>query len=149
MRVLSPVTGVAMPMKSVPDPVFAQEIVGPGGAVMAAAGHSDAVSPVDGVIATLHPHAFVVTSASGVAVLVHLGIDTVKLEGEGFSTHVSKGDTVAAGQPVIAWNPGAVREAGHPPVCPVVALEADPSVIDRVAKPGEIKAGELLFDWTV
>ena len=146
MKVLSPVGGRVIPMGEVPDPVFAQEMVGPGAAVLASEA-ADAVSPVDGTVTTLHPHAFVVVSASGLAVLVHLGIDTVKLAGEGFTLHVSKGDTVPAGQPVIGWDPAAVRGSGYSTVCPVVALDASKEALSQLAEPGDIARADPLFEW--
>lgn len=145
--VLSPVKGTVAPITEVPDPVFAQAMVGPGVAVHPELTAGDAVSPVDGTVVTLHPHAFVVATEDGVAVLVHLGIDTVKLKGEGFTLHVVKGETVRAGQPVIGWDPAAVQEGGKSPICPVVALDASAEVLVDVHEPGPIEAGEPLFTW--
>ncbi|MFI9386414.1 PTS glucose transporter subunit IIA [Kutzneria sp. NPDC052558] len=146
-KVLSPVKGVLAPITEVPDPVFAQAMVGPGVAVHPELAAGDAVSPVDGTVVTLHPHAFVVATADGAAVLVHLGIDTVKLKGEGFTLHVVKGETVRAGQPVISWDPAAVQEGGKSPICPVVALDATAENLVDVREPGPVEAGEALFTW--
>jgi glucose-specific phosphotransferase system IIA component len=145
--VLSPVTGTLAPIAEVPDPVFAQAMVGPGVAVHPELTAGDAVSPVDGTVVTLHPHAFVVATQDGAAVLVHLGIDTVKLKGEGFTLHVVKGDTVRAGQKVIGWDPDAVRAGGKSPICPVVALDASVDSLVDVREPGPVAAGEALFTW--
>jgi phosphotransferase system IIA component len=123
-------------------------MVGPGLAVVPLPSSSSvAVAPVDGTIATLHPHAFVVSTSSGRAVLVHLGIDTVKLQGEGFTLHVAKGDEVRAGQPVVGWSPAAVAQAGYATVCPVIALDATPNVIENPHEIGPIEVGDRLFDW--
>ena len=122
-------------------------MVGPGLAVVPEDGPGDAVAPVAGTIATLHPHAFVVATESGRAVLVHLGIDTVKLRGEGFTLHVAKGDTVVAGQPVVGWDPAAVAASGYATVCPVIALDAGPEVIGDPHADGPIEIGDQLFDW--
>ncbi|MFC0435856.1 PTS glucose transporter subunit IIA [Kutzneria buriramensis] len=146
-RVLSPVKGVLAPITEVPDPVFAEAMVGPGVAVHPELTAGDAVSPVDGTIVTLHPHAFVVATAEGAAVLVHLGIDTVKLQGEGFTLHVAKGDAVRAGQPVIGWDPAAVQEGGKSPICPVVALDATAESLVDVREFGPVEAGDALFTW--
>jgi glucose-specific phosphotransferase system IIA component len=143
----SPVAGRVVPLTEVPDPVFAEAMVGPGLAVVPAADPGDAVSPVSGRIVTLHPHAFVVATDSGRAVLVHLGIDTVKLKGEGFTLHVAKGDQVEVGQPVVGWHPAAIEEAGYATVCPVIALDAGAEVIGSPHEDGPIKVGEQLFDW--
>ncbi|GAA3462457.1 PTS glucose transporter subunit IIA [Saccharothrix longispora] len=146
LRVTSPVSGRAVPLSEVPDPVFAQAMVGPGVAVEPDRVAADVVSPVDGVVVTLHPHAFVVATEDGAAVLVHLGIDTVKRKGEGFTPHVVKGETVRAGQPVVSWDPAEVEAAGFAPICPVIALDATPEALgDRAG--GPVAVGDALFSW--
>jgi len=147
LPVLSPVAGRVVPLTEVPDPVFAEAMVGPGLAVVPASTPSDAVAPVDGTIATLHPHAFVVATESGRAVLVHLGIDTVRLKGDGFTLHVGKGDVVKAGQRIVGWHPAAIEEAGYATVCPVIALDAVADAVADPHEPGSVSAGDQLFSW--
>lgn len=84
-------------------------MVGPGTAIDPVREPTEAVAPVDGIVVSMHPHAFVVVDADGHGVLTHLGIDTVQLNGEGFELLVSKGDTVTRGQAVIRWNPAEVE----------------------------------------
>lgn len=146
LRVASPVSGRVVPLSEVPDPVFAQAMVGPGVAVEPDRVGADVVSPVDGTVVTLHPHAFVVATPEGAAVLVHLGIDTVKRKGEGFTLHVVKGEAVRAGQTVVTWDPAEVEAAGFAPICPVIALDAAPEVLLDQAG-GPVVAGEALFSW--
>ncbi len=146
LRVTSPVSGRVVPLTEVPDQVFAQAMVGPGVAVEPERGGADVVSPVDGTVVTLHPHAFVVATEDGAAVLVHLGIDTVKRQGEGFTLHVVKGESVRAGQPVVTWDPAEVEAAGFAPICPVIALDAAPEVLLDQAS-GPVAAGDVLFSW--
>ena len=143
--VASPVAGATVPMSEVPDPVFAEAMVGPGVAIQPGGGRQDAVAPVDGTVVTLHPHAFVIAAADGKGVLVHLGIDTVKLKGEGFTLHVAKGDPVVAGQPVVGWDPVAVSAAGYDPVCPVIALDASADRLTELHDVGPVGAGAMLF----
>ncbi|MGF1343478.1 PTS sugar transporter subunit IIA [Streptomyces flavovirens] len=145
--VTSPLAGRAIGLTEVPDPVFAGAMVGPGAAIDPVREPSEAVSPVDGIIVSLHPHAFVVVDDQGHGVLTHLGIDTVQLNGEGFELLVNKGDTVTRGQAVVRWDPAAVEAAGKSPVCPVVALEATADSLSEVRESGEVKAGETLFGW--
>lgn len=145
--VSSPVTGRVIGLEAVPDPVFAGAMVGPGTAVDPVRERGDAVSPVDGVVVSLHPHAFVVVDASGRGVLTHLGIDTVQLNGQGFELLVAKGDTVVRGQPIVRWDPAAVESTGKSPVCPVVALEATAAMLDGMRDSGHVRAGDVLFDW--
>lgn len=155
LRVLSPVTGTAMSLESVPDPVFSQSMVGPGLAVHPEPGQEggqearqEAVAPISGTLVKLHPHAFVVMAPDGGhGVLVHLGIDTVQLEGEGFALLVSEGAEVTAGTPVIEWSPGLVASLGKPSVVPVVALDAGADALSDHAD-GAVTTGEELFVWT-
>lgn len=147
LRVTSPVAGRVVPLTDVPDPVFAQAMVGPGVAVEPDRVAGEAVAPVDGTVVTLHPHAFVVATADGAAVLVHLGIDTVRRKGEGFTLHVVKGEQVRAGQPVVTWDPAEVEAAGFAPICPVVALDATADALVDQAPGGPVAAGDALFSW--
>ncbi|MFE1310339.1 PTS glucose transporter subunit IIA [Streptomyces sp. NPDC058755] len=145
--VTSPLAGLAIGLAAVPDPVFSGAMVGPGTAIDPVREPSEAVAPVDGVIVSLHPHAFVVVDENGHGVLTHLGIDTVQLNGEGFELLVDKGDTVTRGQSIVRWNPAAVEAAGKSPVCPVVALEASAESLTDLRDGGEVKAGDGLFSW--
>lgn len=145
LTVASPVAGSVVGLKDVPDPVFADAMVGPGLAVVPSSG--TVVAPVAGIVATLHPHAFVVATESGRAVLVHLGIDTVKLKGAGFTLLVAKGDVVTAGQPMVEWDPVAIEAAGYAPVCPVIALDASADVLADLHESGVVAAGDRLFAW--
>ncbi|WP_381801365.1 PTS glucose transporter subunit IIA [Streptomyces niveus] len=145
--VTSPLAGRAIGLAAVPDPVFSDAMVGPGTAIDPVREPSEAVSPIDGIVVSLHPHAFVVLDSEGHGVLTHLGIDTVQLNGTGFDLLVAKGDTVTRGQAVVRWNPADVEAAGKSPVCPVVALDASADALADVVRDGEVKAGDALFGW--
>ncbi|MEU7577910.1 PTS glucose transporter subunit IIA [Streptomyces sp. NPDC041068] len=145
--VSSPLAGRAIGLSAVPDPVFSGAMVGPGTAIDPVREASEAVSPVDGIVVSLHPHAFVVVDDQGHGVLTHLGIDTVQLNGEGFELLVNKGDTVQRGQAVVRWDPAAVEAAGKSPVCPIVALEATAESLSDLVEDGDVKAGDALFSW--
>lgn len=145
--VCAPVAGRVVPLSDVPDLVFAEEMVGPGIAVEPDPGPGTAVAPVDGRVVMLHAHAFVVQSSSGRGVLVHLGIDTVQLEGDGFELLAAVDDEVTAGTPLVRWDPSAVAAAGRAAVCPVVAVDAPSSALERlVGERAEI--GTALFRWS-
>ncbi|TDD36529.1 PTS glucose transporter subunit IIA [Actinomadura sp. KC06] len=146
-RVLSPVSGRVVGLAGVPDPVFAQAMVGPGTAVDPERGPGHAIAPVTGTIVKLHPHAYVVVDGEGHGVLVHLGIDTVKLKGQGFELLASEGDQVTSGQPVVAWDPGLIEAGGRSPVCAVVALDAGADALSDVVESGEVTKGAELFTW--
>lgn len=145
--VLAPVAGRAVPLHDVPDPVFSQGMVGYGAAIDPPRNVVDAVAPVGGKILKLLPHAYVVMTPGGVGILVHLGLDTVKLDGEGFTTHVKEGDTVTAGQVVITYDVPSVEAAGLNPIVPVVVVdEREPAnVIAAVTAGAEIASRETLF----
>jgi PTS system N-acetylglucosamine-specific IIA component len=136
LTVLAPVAGVVHALADVDDPVFAGEIVGPGLAVQPDPEARAVVAPVAGTVAKLHPHAFVLLAEGGRGVLVHLGINTVQLGGEGFTLHVAEGDSVTPGQLLVEWDPAAVEAGGRSAICPVVGLEAAPDSLTRLAEPG-------------
>lgn len=152
LQVLAPVPGRVIPLADVPDPVFAGGMVGPGSAISpdVAVGPAsiDAVAPIDGVVAALHPHAFVVAGPGGGArgVLVHLGIDTVQLKGLGFTLLLAQGDEVVAGQPVVTWSPAEIAAGGRSAVVPVIALAADPEHLE-LSSLEAVAAGEPLLRW--
>lgn len=137
LAVRAPVAGAVIAVADIPDPVFSAALVGPGAAIRPdPVTGGMAVAPIAGTVVKLHPHAFVVAADDGRAVLVHLGIDTVELHGDGFELHVAEGDRVEAGQPIIGWDPAAVRAGGRSPVVPVVALDAEPSELEDIAPIG-------------
>ena len=147
--VLAPVGGRAVPLQDVPDPVFSQGMVGYGAAIDPPRGVVDAVAPVTGKILKLLPHAYIVMTPDNVGILVHLGLDTVQLNGEGFTTHVSQGDDVTAGQVIITYDVPSVEAKGLNPIVPVVVMDEreQGNVIpaDAVAAGAEIASGASLF----
>lgn len=151
LTVHAPVGGTVRALEQVPDPVFAEAMVGPGLALDpdGTGVPSEACSPVAGVLVSLHPHAFVVEVPGGSrAVLVHLGIDTVQLRGEGFELLVTAGQAVDVGEPVVRWDPAGVAAGGRSALCPVVAVQADGATLHRhVADGAVVRAGDPLFDW--
>ena len=147
LTVSAPVAGTVTAMSEVPDPVFAQEIVGPGVAVSPEAQTVVAVAPISGKIVKLHPHAFVIVGEGGAGVLVHLGIDTVKLQGEGFTLKSAEGDEVTAGDPIVEWSPQSVEAAGYSAVVPVVALDAKADALEDMTEADRVVVGDRLFAW--
>jgi PTS system N-acetylglucosamine-specific IIC component len=146
--ILAPIRGRAVPMAQVPDPTFAQGIVGHGAAIDPPREIVDAVAPISGKVLQMFPHAYIILSDDNVGVLVHLGLDTVQLNGAGFTQHVSVGDRVVVGQPVITYDVPAVVAAGRNPIVPVVVMEKKPEdivVADLVAAGEHISAAQLLL----
>ena len=120
---LSPIAGTVVALADVPDATFAKGLVGPGLAIDPPREVVAAVAPIAGTIVKLWPHAYAIQSPEGVGVLVHLGLDTVQLNGEGFDLLAAQGDTVELGQPILRYDVTAVEAAGRNPVEPVIVLE--------------------------
>lgn len=150
LAVTAPLAGTLTALAEVPDPVFAGQLIGSGAAIepLPDAGTVDVVAPISGKLVTLHPHAFIVVAESGVGVLVHLGIDTVTLGGDGFTVHVAEGDDVMAGTPIVTFDAARVRERGLSAICPVVVVESPADSVSDVSTGTAIAAGAPLFSWT-
>lgn len=146
LRVLSPVAGHSLAVSDVPDPVFARGLVGPGVAIAPRGGHQASVAPISGRLTKLLPHAYLIVDDGGHGVLVHLGIDTVHMQGEGFAMLARENDRVAAGDRILAWDPDRVEQAGHSPVCAVVMLDCDPATVTVQAMGVEVELEQLLFE---
>ena len=114
---LAPLSGVVKPITDMPDQVFASKAMGDGLAIEPAAGEDTVVAPADGVVAATMPgsfHAIGLTLDNGPEVLVHVGIDTVDMGGDGFACLVEQGQRVRAGQPLMTFSAEKIRAAGHP-----------------------------------
>jgi len=148
-QVSAPVGGRAVPLADVPDPVFSAGMVGYGAAVDPPHEVLDAVAPVGGKLLKLMPHAYIVVTPDGAGILVHLGLDTVQLEGDGFTTHVSQGDEVTAGQVVITYDVPSVVAKGLNPIVPVVVMDereaANVVPSEAVLEGAQILSGTALF----
>jgi PTS system glucose-specific IIA component len=146
--VLAPCPGRLVPLSQTPDPVFASEMVGPGVAIDPDPGEVTVVSPIAGKVVKVHPHAFVVLGADGVGVLVHLGINTVRLEGKGFEVLAEQGSTVEAGDPMVRWDPSTIVGEEISTIVPVVAMDRPKGSVPDPA-PGTVAAsGDVLFTVT-
>ncbi|GAA4859481.1 hypothetical protein GCM10023310_43410 [Paenibacillus vulneris] len=118
----SPLTGKSVPLDRVPDKAFASKQMGEGLAIVPAEGVL--VAPFDGVVAYLiqSKHALILEHESGLQLLIHIGMNTVALKGEGFQSLISNGETVLAGQPLITFDLSYLREAGYEPITPIVIV---------------------------
>jgi glucose-specific phosphotransferase system IIA component len=121
--VLAPVAGRVVALSEVPDPVFSQGTVGFGAAIDPPHEVVDAVAPVSGKLLKLMPHAYIVLTVDNVGVLVHLGLDTVALNGAGFTTHLQQGEQVSVGQVIITYDIPAIIAKGLNPIVPVVVMD--------------------------
>lgn len=112
-KIVAPVDGELIPLANVPDEVFSQKVMGDGFAVIPANGR--VVAPISGTAASVFPtgHAIGIETKDGIECIVHIGLDTVELNGEGFKTLISQGDKVKAGQPVIEFDKDLVESKGY------------------------------------
>ncbi|MEZ5212625.1 PTS glucose transporter subunit IIA [Gordonia sp. (in: high G+C Gram-positive bacteria)] len=139
MRVAAPVDGEVIPLDQVPDKMFSAGTMGPGFAVLPTGEVFS--SPVDGVLTMVFPtkHAFAVTTDDGVQILVHIGLETVALKGDGFEALAAKGDRVSAGTPVIRADLAAIGAKVPSLVTPVIVMNgkdfdvSSPSLDDPAA----------------
>jgi PTS system beta-glucosides-specific IIC component len=119
-EVVSPLNGTVLPLSEVKDAAFSSEVMGKGVAILPTEGK--VVSPVNGVVTTLFKskHAIGITSEDGVEILIHVGMDTVQLDGEHFTSHINQGDTVKAGDLLVEFDMDKINEAGYSLVTPVI-----------------------------
>ena len=125
LTVASPLKGIAIPLKTVVDEAFSSEAIGKGIAIEPTEGR--VVAPFDGEIISLFPtkHAIAIQSEKGIELLVHVGINTVELNGEHFESHVSEGDRVKQGQTLITFNIEEIKKAGYLMQTPVIITNSD------------------------
>lgn len=138
----APATGTAIALSEAEDQAFSTGILGPGIAVRPTCG--EVVSPVTGTVVSAMPHAYGLRTDSGVEVLVHVGVDTVGLDGRHFTPHVAQGQRVTASAPLVGVDLAEVAAAGYPTtVILVVTNAADLRGIDPGAA-GPVQAGQPL-----
>ena len=113
MKILSPMKGTHVPLEQVSDPVFAQKMLGEGTAILPT--DNTIVAPISGTLASVFPtgHAIGIKGANGEEVLIHIGIDTVKLDGKHFEVKVSQNAIVTAGTPLIIADFNEIKHAGY------------------------------------
>lgn len=138
---LAPCTGKTVPLSAVPDEVFAGGLLGEGIGIEPSDGKIYA--PVDGIITSVTDsrHALTLMSADGTDLLLHIGVDTVSLAGEGFHLHVALGDRITAGQPIADVDIALIRSRGLSAICSLVVTE--PDKIENIEyHPGDLCGGK-------
>ena len=142
--ITAPVAGTIVPLAAVPDPVFSSGAMGNGLAVLPTEGK--VYSPVSGTVTAQMPHAYGITADNGMEVLIHIGIDTVKLEGTHFTPKVAKGQRVEDGALLAEFDVAAITAAGYNPmVIMVVTNSGDYAAVVPIAE-GQVGARELVLD---
>lgn len=140
--VYSPLNGNAIPLSEVKDETFAGEVLGKGMAVIPKEGK--VYAPFDGVAETVFDtkHAIGLTSQDGIEVLIHIGINTVELNGRHYETHILEGDEVKAGQLLVTFDPEAIRQEGYDITTPIIVTNSDDYEEIKTEKLGDIHVME-------
>lgn len=145
IELAAPVEGEAIPLCEVPDPTFGEEILGKGMAIRPEQG--EVYAPCDATVELAFEtgHAVSLTAESGAEILIHIGIDTVRLNGKYFTVHVSNGDHVRKGQLLIEFDRAAIAAEGYDTVTPmVICNSADYKKIEAITG-NRVHAGEKVL----
>lgn len=146
LAIQSPLLGHAKSLSQAPDPVFAQGVMGQGLVIEPLEG--ELVAPVAGVVSAIFPtkHAIGLISDEGVELLMHIGMDTVNLDGKGFTAHVKQGDQVAVGDALISFDIEMIKAAGYSVDTPVIVTNQNDFQTDVTRElPCDVKRGETIF----
>lgn len=149
VEIASPLSGQVKELSQATDPVFAQGVMGQG--VLIEPSQGDLLAPVDGIVSVLFPtkHAVGIVSDQGVEMLMHIGMDTVNLEGKGFTAHVSQGDRVKVGDKLISFDIDVIKDAGYVTETPVIITNQDQYQADALGSlPRQIAVGDALMTAT-
>jgi sugar PTS system EIIA component len=141
IQVMSPISGSAVDLSAVPDPVFSEKMMGDGIAIQPDEGV--VVSPVDGEIMQVFPtkHAVGIRAKNGAEILIHIGLETVSLKGEGFETHVKQGDAVTAGDKLVTFDMTVISEKAKSTVTPVIITNTDQAASLKKLTEGKVERG--------
>ncbi len=146
ISIQSPLVGHAKDLSQAQDPVFAQGVMGQGLVIEPTDG--ELLAPINGVVSAIFPtkHAIGLISDEGVELLMHIGMDTVNLNGQGFTAHVKQGDRVSVGDALISFDIEAIKAAGYPVDTPVIITNQNDFQADVTRKmPCEVTHGETIF----
>lgn len=141
---MAPANGEIVPIEEVPDPVFGQKMMGEGVAVLPTGG--DISAPVDGKIVQVAPtkHAVGIQTEDGTEILIHVGLETVALKGEGFTSFVNEGDEVTVGQKLLEVNWDFVKENVPSLITPIVITNSSDDKEYHASEEKTCKQGETV-----
>ena len=145
VEISAPVTGKLICIGEVKDDVFSKEVLGKGIAIIPSGNRF--VSPTDGTVGTIFPtgHGVAVISNEGAEILIHIGIDTVKLQGKHFTVHVKEGQKVKRGELLLEAQIKQIEAEGYDIVTPIVICNSYDFFEYQAAEPGEIRQGENIL----
>ena len=146
MILVAPMNGWASALDEVPDPVFAGKVIGDGLAIDPTSG--TLCAPCDGEVVTLHAakHAVTLRAANGAEILLHIGCDTVALDGEGFEAHVTQGRSVRAGDPLVSFDLDGVAPRVRSLITPVIVVDGGGFTVVRREAPRALRVGDFLTE---
>lgn len=145
LTIYAPAAGEVIALEQFPDELFSQEVLGPGCGILPA--EDQVVAPFNGTVTQLTDtrHAIGVTSNDGVELLIHVGVDTVEMEGRGFQSAVKEGQKISRGDVLIRFDRDAIKEAGHPDdIAVIVTNSGDFSSVALKAE-GNVDAGAVIL----
>lgn len=142
IRIGAPAVGELVSIKEVSDPTFSEEVLGKGAAIVPADGKFYA--PVDGTVSTVFPtgHAAAITSREGVEILIHIGLDTVKLEGKHFTIHAVEGQEIKRGDLLLEADLDQIKAEGYDIITPVIICNSDEFSEVQMMEPREVIQGD-------
>lgn len=145
--IYQPETGNVIPLDQIPDPVFSSGALGQGCGIEPS--NEVVYAPIDGTIATVAEtkHAIGLTGTNGLEMLIHVGIDTVNMQGKGFNPLVKEGQSVKAGEPLLQFNKKDIAEAGYKDTTAVLVINADQYGELKLLHTGISSAGSELFTY--
>lgn len=145
IKIGAPVSGKLLSIKEVSDPTFSEEILGRGIAIIPADGKI--CVPADGTVSTIFPtgHAAAITSSEGAEILIHVGLDTVKLDGKHFTIHAKEGQKVSKGDLLLEADMEQIKAEGYDIITPVIICNSDEFSSFTLSEPGEVLQGDVIF----
>lgn len=144
VRLVAPLAGWLVPLADVPDPVFSGKVLGDGFAIDPTT--PTLTAPFDGTVISVHRarHAVTLRATNGAEVLMHIGLDTVALKGDGFTAHVKDGDSVKAGDPLVTFDMDVMAQLVRSLVVPVILTNGEDFALSPVTTDREVPVGEVL-----
>ncbi len=146
IEIFASAAGKLVPLSEVSDPTFSEGILGQGAAVIPTG--NQFFSPVDGTVNTVFPtgHAAALTSSDGVEVLLHIGLDTVKLNGKHFTIHVEEGQQIKKGDLLLEADLEQIKAAGYDTITPVIVCNTEEFAEIAMAEVQAVEAGDVVLN---
>ncbi|KAB2333567.1 PTS sugar transporter subunit IIA [Bacillus mesophilum] len=147
--IFAPLSGAAVSLETVPDPVFAEKMMGDGIAIEPTEGV--VVSPVKGEVLQVFPtkHAIGLKAENGAEILIHIGLETVSMNGEGFEAHVSEGSKVEVGDQLVTFDMNLVKEKAKSTITPVIITNSDQVSLEKQLASSVQRASNVVMTVTM